>query len=253
MLAAALLAALAVAAAQTPPDEPLPPDMVPVEPAQPVPEGAPRASELPRGEAPSAPVAAPEEIPPRRQLSLLSAEPLGGGSAALAWAGWSSIGVMYGQGVTRRDDLGAAADFDWARTELRLGGFYRRPLGRVGPFDMAGRLALAWYANFGGDWIEDDNHHDRGFEVGPALVLSARGAGGVFSIAGDLPLTVTVKHDAGLLFVPRLSASYEAELYDELTVGVRAGAAYRAGAGDAPLSEGSGELQLLVLVGYQIL
>src|SRR5512133_1954333 len=35
-----------------------------------------------------------------RQLSLLSAEPLAGGSAAMAWAGWRSFGVAYAQGIT---------------------------------------------------------------------------------------------------------------------------------------------------------
>lgn len=253
---AALLAALA--AAQTPPaDEPLPPDMVPVEPARPVPEDAPlpRRPEGPAAEsAGRAPLEGPREVAGRpRQLSLLGAEPLGGGSAALAWAGWSSLGVGYGQGLTSRDDLGATADFDWAKTELRLLAFYRRPLGTAGPFEMAGRLGLGWFVNFGGEWIESGNGRDRGVEVAPALLLSTRGAGGIFSLAGDLPLTVTIKHGSGLLFVPRVSASYETVLYDELTVGVRAGAAYRAGAGDAPLREGAGELQFLLLAGWQIL
>jgi len=244
---------LALAAAQTQPAEPLPPDMVPVEPAKPVPEGeAPKPGRPGAGEAPAAPVKVPEEIPARhRQLSLLSAEPLGGGSASLAWAGWSSIGAAWAQGVTKRDDLGVSGDFDWARTELRLGGFYRRPLGKAGSFDMAGRLGLSWFANFGGDWIYDDNSYDRGVELAPALVLSARAASGVFSLSGDVPITVTWKHDSGFLFIPRLSASYETPLYDELTVGVRAGVAYRVGSGDAPLTDGGGELQLLVLVGYQ--
>jgi hypothetical protein len=248
MLAAALVVALV--AAQAPAEEPLPPDMVPVEPAKPVPEGeAPRP---PEGGV-AAPPALPEELPARRQLSLCSAEPLGGGSASLVWAGWSSMGAMWAQGISPRDDLGASGDFDWARTELRLGGFYRRPLGKAGPFDMAGRLALAWYANFGGGWIYDENHHDRGVEVTPSLVLSTRKASGILSLSGDLPLAVTWKHDSGVLFIPRLSASYETPLYDELTIGVRAGVAYRAGAGDAPLSDGAGELQLLVLLGYQVL
>lgn len=258
----ATLATLAtLALAQTPPpEEGLPPDMVPADPApRPVPEQSPPLPRRPDSagagdERGAPPLEAPDEIRGApRQLSLLAAEPLGGGSAALAWAGWSSLGLMYGQGITRRDDLGAALDFDWAKTELRLGGFYRRPLGTAGAFQMAGRLGLSWFANFGGDWIHDGNRNDRGFEVAPGLALSARGAGGIFSILGDLPLTVTVKQGSGLLLVPRISASFETALYDELTVGVRAGAAYRAGAGDAPLRDGMGELQLLVLCGYQLL
>ena len=55
------------------------------------------------------------------------------------------------------------------------------------------------------------------------------------------------------LFIPRVSASYEAPLYDELTIGVRAVAGYRAGSGDAPLREGQGEFQFVVLCGYRAL
>jgi hypothetical protein len=38
-----------------------------------------------------------------------------------------------------------------------------------------------------------------------------------------------------------------------MTVGARFGAGYRAGAGDAPLRTGRGELQFLVLATYQLL
>jgi hypothetical protein len=185
-------------------------------------------------------------------LSLLSAEPLAGGSAGLAWAGWSSFGAAWAQGITDRDDLGLATELDWATTEFRLGGFYRRPLGTAGPFDMAGRLGLGWYANFGGTWIEDDNEDDRGVEVTPGLSLSTRGAGGVFSILGEAPITVTVRRDAGLLFSPRLSAAYEAPLYGDYTVGALVGLGYRAGAGDAPLGDGRAELRFLVLGGARL-
>lgn len=264
----ATVIALQLALAQTPANDP-----------RPAPSGVAAQQQAPADdwpyELPPSPPAdepAPSEDPPARRQegqvspgtqrtpprpgalpSLLSAEPLGGGSAALAWAGWSSLGIAYAQGITPRDDLGAALDFDWAKTELRLGAFYRRPLGTAGPFDMAGRLGASWYLNFGGELIYDDNHQDRGLELAPALVLSIRGAGGVFSLSGEVPLTITVKDDAGLLFVPRVAASYEAPLYDELTIGVRAGAGYRAGAGDAPLREGQGELQFVVLVGYRAL
>ncbi|HSD20647.1 MAG TPA: hypothetical protein VLC54_11450 [Anaeromyxobacter sp.] len=228
------------------PYETPPPDQQP--PAQPAPSTRGRTAEPARASTPPAP-----GTQPRRQLSLLSAEPLGGGSAALVWAGWSSLGIAWGQGLTQRDDLGAFADLDWAKTELRLGGFYRRPLGTAGGFDIAGRIGLAWYANFGGEWIYDDNHHDRGVELAPALVLSTRTMSGIISLSGEAPITVTAKHDAGLLFTPRVAASYETPLYDELTIGVRAALGYRAGSGDAPLRDGMADLQFLVLAGYQVL
>ncbi len=186
------------------------------------------------------------------QVSLLGAESLYGGAALLAEMGWSSIGVVYGQGITRDDDVGGLATFDWATTELRLGGFYRRPLGAAGAFDLAGRLALSWYANFGKDWVYSENHHDRGVELAPAIILSTRTAGGIFSITGEAPVTVTMKHGSGVLFTPRLTAGYEVPLYDDYTVGARAGLGYRAGSGDAPMQDGRGELTFLLVGGFRI-
>lgn len=262
ILAAQLLVAQTPALAQaTPPqgeDNPYeqPPTNPPLPSKPQPPPGAPAQPAQPPGSQPAtggAPATAATPAKGQQQLSLLSAEPLGGNAAALAWAGWSSLGLAYAMGITQRDDVGGALDFDWAKTELRLGAFYRRPLGTAGPFDMAGRLGLAWYANFGGGWIYGANHHDRGLELAPALVLSTRSAGGIFSLSAEFPITITVLHDSGLLFIPRVAASYEAPLYDELTIGVRAALGYRAGAGDAPLSNGRGDVQFLVLAGYRAL
>ncbi len=218
-------------------------------PSQPAPPETARPASPPASQAATRPGTA---VRPR-QLSLLSAEPLGGGSASLAWAGWSSLGIAWGQGVSPRDDIGAFADLDWAKTELRLGGFYRRPLGTAGGFDLAGRVGLAYFANYGGTWIYDDNHHDRGLELSPALVFSTRAIGGIVSLSGETPITATWKHDGGFLFTPRAAAAYETPLYDELTVGVRAAIGFRVGAGDAPLRDGMADLQFLVLAGYQVL
>jgi hypothetical protein len=218
-----------------------------------VPPDAPPAEAAPPSSAPALP-------PPRAiglrdsvtQRSLLSAEPLAGGAALLAQAGWSSLGLLYAQGITRTDDLGALFDLDWAKTELRLGAFYRRPLGPAGPWEMAGRLAVSWYANFGGEWVYDDNHRDRGFEVSPGLSLSTHVAGGILSAIGEAPITVTVRRGGGLLFGPRVSLAYEAPLYGEYTVGARAGVGWRGGSGDAPLSDGRAELQFLLVGGWRV-
>ncbi len=188
-----------------------------------------------------------------RQLSLLSAEPLGGGSAAAAWAGWRSLGIAYAQGITKQDDLGGYLTLDWSTAEMRLGAFYRRPLGQAGVFDIAGRLAVAWYEDFAATWVYSENHRDRGVEFVPGLSLSNRMAGGVFSILGDLPLTITTKYGGGLLFSPRASVAYEAPLYPELIVGAQLGVGYRAGSGDAPVKEGHGEFIFLVVATYQVL
>jgi hypothetical protein len=216
------------------------------------PPPAPSASPSPSA-APAAPPAPPAAPRRPRQLSLLSAEPLGGGSAGLAWAGWSSLGLMYGQGLTERDDLAGFVDYDYAKSELRLGALYRRPLGKMGDFDMAGRLSAAWYLNTGAKYFYEDNHADSGLEIVPGLAISQRAAGGIFSGLLEAPLTLTTKYGAGILFSPRISAAYEAPLYPELTIGARVGVGYRAGSGDAPLSEGRGEFLFLVTAGYQFL
>jgi hypothetical protein len=244
----AALQLVLLAQAPPPPPEAAAPGEAPTQEASPRPAGA-----EPRPSAP-APARAVAAVPARpRQLSLLSGESLGGGTAALAWAGWSSLGIMYGQGVTARDDLAALADYDWAKSELRVGGLYRRSLWPAGGWDLAGRLGLSWYENFGADWIREKNHSERGLEVVPGLSLSTAGSGGVFSALVEAPLAVTFKHDAGMLFSPRLSLAYEGLLYPELTFGARLGVGYRAGSGDAPLREGRAELLFLVVAGYQLL
>ncbi|MFY3742939.1 hypothetical protein ACOQFB_03440 [Anaeromyxobacter sp. Red801] len=250
-----------------PPGAMLPP---PPPPTQDAPAGTP--TDAPPPEARPAPAPAPARPPPVRYevapapapaaaaspgaaraplRSLLSAEPLGGGSAVEVEAGWPSLGAMYGQGLTRIDDLGALASLDWAKTELRLGGWYRRGLGRSSGLDVAARLAVAWYANFGGTWIDSKNHTDRGLEVAPGLAFSRRAGGGVASALGELPLVFTVRHDAGLLFLPRVTFAYEAPFYGDFTLGARAGVGVRAGAGDAPLKETRGELTFLIVGGFR--
>ena len=217
----------------------------PESPAPPLPSRPSRMSRTSRSATPAA------IAQPPAQLSLLSAQPLQGGSAGLAWFGWSSLGAMYGQGVTATDDLGALFDYDWTTTEMRLGGWYRRPLGTAGPWAIAGRLGASWYLDFGTHWAYTGNHSDRGIQLSPGLVLSMPGAGGVFSIAGDLPITVTIYQSGGLLLQPRASVAYETPLYDPISLGILGSLGYRAGSGTAPMKTGRGEFQLLLMVGYR--
>lgn len=184
--------------------------------------------------------------------SLLGAESLQGGSAAQAWAGFASFGVAYGQGVTTQDDIGAALDFDWSATETVLSGFWRRPLGSVGTWQMAGRLSVGWYLNFGGTWIHGDNQADRGIQVAPALLLSTRAGDGLVSVSGELPLTFTTWRDGGFLLGPKVSAAYETPLYDALTLGLRGALSWRGGGGSAPMRGGRVEPELLVVLGYRV-
>jgi hypothetical protein len=206
----------------------------------------------PAGTSPPATAGAAEGADDARFGSLLGAESLRGGSAAQAWAGFASLGVGYGQGVTTQDDLGATLDLDWSSTELVLSGFWRRPLGNIGTWRMAGRLSVGWYLNFGGTWIHDDNQADRGVQVAPALLLSTRAGDGLVSVAGELPLTFTTRRDGGFLIGPKVSVAYQAPLYDALTLGLRGAVSWRGGGGGAPMRGGRVEPELLVVLGYRV-
>jgi hypothetical protein len=184
--------------------------------------------------------------------SIFSAEPLAGRSTFVGWAGWSAFGAAWAQGITAEDDLGASGEFDWSTAELHVSALYRRPLGRVGVFGIASRLRAGWYADFGARWVHDDNLKDRGVEFVPGIALSARGAGGVFSIGGDLPIAVTLWRDGGIFAAPKISLTYETLLYGDLTVGVRVAGSYRAGAGDAPMSDPRALLDLQVIAGRRL-
>ncbi|HSM94122.1 MAG TPA: hypothetical protein VLT47_14690 [Anaeromyxobacteraceae bacterium] len=184
--------------------------------------------------------------------SIFSSEPLAGRSAVVGWAGWAAFGGAWMQGITEADDLGVSGEFDWSTAELRVSALYRRPLGRVGVFGIASRLRAGWYADLGARWFHEDNLKDRGIEFVPGIVLSARGAGGVFSLGGDLPIGVTLWRDGGIFAAPKASLTYETALYGDLTAGVRVAASYRAGAGDAPLADPRALLELEFILGRRL-
>ena len=197
--------------------------------------------------------AATEERASPAVPSLHGAESLDGGSLATAWAGYASLGLAYGQGLSKQDDLGAMAEFDWSSTELWLSAFWRRPFGAAGGWDLAGRLKAGWYLDFGGKWIHDDNAADRGLLLAPALIASTRVGEGLVSATAELPLTFTFWRDGGFIVAPKVSAGYETSLYGPVTIGVRAAVTWRGGGGDAPMRSGRFEPELLVLAGYNLL
>lgn len=278
----ATVIALQLVVAQVPESEPPPPAVPTVEAPLPdrpgaEPSAAPAAAEgdkaepAPAGE-PAARAADEDALKPAREParspamrarrlpksalvpipSLFSAEPLAGRSAVVAWAGWSSIGAAWAQGVTQEDDLGVLGDFDWSTAELHLSATYRRPMGRVGFFNIGARMRAGWYADFGAKWFHDDNLADRGVEVVPGLVVSARGAGGVFSLSGDLPIVVTLWREGGIFTAPKATLTYETVLYGDLTVGVRVAGSYRAGTDEAPMPDPRALLDLQVLAGWRL-
>lgn len=184
--------------------------------------------------------------------SLHGAESLDGGSLATAWAGYSSLALAYGQGISRLDDLGASAEFDWSSTELWLAAFWRRPFGAARGWDLAARMKAGWYLDFGGTWIHDDNQGDRGLLLAPALIASTRAGEGLVSATAEVPLTFTFWRGGGFVIAPRVSLAYETPLYGPLTIGVHAAVGWRGGGGDAPMRSGRVEPELLVLAGYKV-
>jgi hypothetical protein len=201
--------------------------------------------------APALAAPAPAVDPSEQFPSLLGGESLRGSSTAQAMAGFASLSAAYGQGITSRDDLGGQAEFNWSTTELVVGAFWRHQLGRPGGWDLAGRLGLGWYADAGGRLIYDDNLRDRGLQLAPGLALSSRGVG-LLALSIDLPVTFTSWRGRGAWMGPRLAASYEAALYDRLSLGVRGALAWRGGSGGAPMRKGQVLPELLVTATWML-
>jgi len=183
--------------------------------------------------------------------SLLGGESLRGGTAALATAGFATLSLSYGQGLTARDDLGGLAQLNWSTSELVLGAFWHRQLGRVGGWDLGSRLAVGWYLDGGSTLIYDDNLSDRGVQFTPGLALSSRGLG-LLTVSFDLPFTVTTWRGGGTWIAPRLGVSYEAALYDRIALGVSGSLAWRGGTGGAPMRAGQVLPELLVTATWKL-
>jgi hypothetical protein len=183
--------------------------------------------------------------------SLLGGESLHGSSTALGLAGVASVAVAYGQGVSPLDDLGLSAVGNWSTTELVLGGFWRRHLGRPWGWDLGLRLSLGWYVDGGSTLIYDDNLSDRGVQLSPGLALSNRGLG-LFTLAFDLPITLTTWRGGGVWIGPKVAASYEVALYQQVSVGVIGSVAWRGGTGGAPMRDGQVVPELLVTATWKL-
>jgi hypothetical protein len=83
------------------------------------------------------------------------------------------------------------------------------------------------------------------------VVLSSRGAG-VLSLELALPVTITTWRGGGVIVAPRLAASYEAALYDQVSLGLRGSLAWRGGSGGAPMPDGRVVPELLVTATYKV-
>jgi hypothetical protein len=198
------------------------------------------------GRTPTTTPAAADEVP-----SLLGGESLRGGTALLGTAGFARLGVAYGQGLTARDDLGGSAQVDWSTSEVVLGGFWRRQLGQVEGWDLAGRLAAGWYLDGGSTLIYDRNLSDRGLQLTPGVVVSRRGVG-LLAVALDVPFTLTTWRGGGTWIAPRVSVSYEAALYEQVALGVIGSLGWRGGTSGAPMRKGQVLPELLVTATWKL-
>lgn len=198
------------------------------------------------GRTPTTTPAAGDDVP-----SLLGGESLRGSTALLGTAGFATLGVAYGQGLTMRDDLGLSAQVNWSTSELVLGGFWRRQLGQVEGWNLAGRLSAGWYLDGGSTLIYDRNLADRGFQLTPGVVFSSRGVG-LLAVALDVPATVTTWRGGGTWIAPRLSVSYEAALYEQVALGVIGSLSWRGGTAGAPMRKGQVLPELLVTATWKL-
>jgi hypothetical protein len=187
----------------------------------------------PQRPAPGVKMRSPERLP-----SLVSGETLGaGGSALLATAGFPTLGVAWAQGVTPTLDAGAALELDVALSELFVGPTVRVGLARRGATAIAFSARAGYYADLGADWVVSRNRANDGVQLAPGIAMSTRSpAGGLVTAAFELPITATIRH-GGTVVMPRFSASYEAPLYGDLSIGARVGASVRAASGGAPLAD----------------
>jgi hypothetical protein len=215
------------------------------------PDATTPASPPPVAPLPPMPMQAVEPVAP--MPSLLSAEPLERASLLSFSGGWPRVRGAYAQGVSPRTDLGGFVDYDYSTTELRAGLSYRgQVIPRAPPFEGALRAWLAWYDNFGGDWLYHSNHPDEGLEIGAGLSYSRRGGGGVVSVLADLPLTITFRKGGGAFLNPRATAAYELPAFGAVTVGTQLGLGARFGVGNAPLRKGMAEVTILALASYRL-
>jgi hypothetical protein len=205
---------------------------------------------LPSPQAAEAPEPAPAASrAPARLASLVGGASLGAGGAAWsAVAGYPLLAVAYGQGFTDRDDWSVVLDVDWAATEAVPAGGWRREILRSEATHLALRFGLGFYACAGGTWIWADNRADVGLQLTGGLAFSADAGPGLFTIAGDVPVTWTFQRGGGWILAPLATLAYEAPVLEDFSVGARLGAGVRAAGGGAPGANASRTLLEFLLV-----
>jgi len=202
-----------------PPWQSAPPAAPPSPDSEPPEATAPRSAPAPEGE--STP-SRPPPRPPQRPVTLLGAGGLGlGGAAWLVEVGYPYLAFSYGQGLDSINDLGATVRFDWTTSEMLLGVLWRREMGASDGSRLGFRLVGGPWFDFGADFVYGANETNLGLEVGPGIAWTLPAGPGLFTLAGDLPLTWAFQRGMGTVAEPLLSAAYEVPVVRDVTLGVR--------------------------------
>jgi hypothetical protein len=190
------------------------------------------------GEGPAAPL--------RPKLaSLAGGASLGAGGAAwLVTAGYPALSLAYGQGMGETDDLGALLQADFIASEILLAGWWRRQIVRGAGSQLALRLRAGFYACLGSTWVYSENRGDTGLQLSGGVAWSVDTGAGLFTLAGDMPLTWTFARGMGWILAPKATAAFETPLFGDVTAGGRAGVGIRGAGGGAP---GSGSPDRLLV------
>lgn len=186
--------------------------------------------------------------------SLLGGEPLpAGGSQLLGWAGYPSLGFLYAQGLPPAD-VGGELELRWHRGELGAAGFVRTPLWASAAGALAFRARAGLYSCFGATYGGYAHRSDTGLLLAPGLAWSSRAGAGIVSLGLDLRSAVTGARGGGWWLAPTASASVEAPLLRDLSVGARLSLARRWDGGGAPgaLRSPENQAELVVLAGYRV-
>ncbi|HEX9289977.1 MAG TPA: hypothetical protein VF904_10655 [Anaeromyxobacteraceae bacterium] len=203
----------------------------------------------------AAPVDGPSISEAPRFPSMYGGETLGvGGSEAAFSAGFSTFSASYAQGLADGVDYGAQLEIDWVTGELFAGGLYRSLLWRSGPVSVAARARAGLYGDFGATWGIATNRGDTGVQLAPGLALSTRAPRGIFSLGGDVPITLTFARGGGYAVGLRGTVAFETPLYGDLLVGARAGGGVLWSRSGAPFANDSprATVDLSALLTYRL-
>jgi len=192
---------------------------------------------------------------PSAPVTLVGAGALGpGGAGWLSEVGFPQISITYAQGLDEWNDLGGVLGIAWTTGEMVPGLVWRRELAGDASSRAGFRLVAGPWFNFGATWIYARNEPNLGLLVAPGGAWTASAGPGLASILIDVPIEWAMQRGMGVAFAPKLSASYEAPVVKDVTLGARAGLWVRWATGSAAIPGLDQKLQgeLVALVTWKV-